>query len=274
MFPGVYGFTWDAGNLIFLGVFFTVAVVIASTVTMALLRARHQMRLRAQERIRWREDFHDLPADLRACRHALTGELPRRVCANGFDCRVCEVHRRYPEHMAGEAVAWGAISGFDTPPGRYYHRGHTWVQPEQDGTILVGLDDIGRKVFGKADEAMLPKPGAVVQVNGTGWFLKRTRGRVRILAPVDGEVVETGGADKGWFLRLRPLGDASSTAHLLRGAEVGAWFMRELERLQMRLGPREVGASLADGGELLEDLPDHYPAADWDSLWGEVFLEP
>ena len=140
--------------------------------------------------------------------------------------------------------------------------------------MLVGLDDIGRKVFGKPDEAVLPKPGTVVQTNGTGWLLKRKGTMVRILAPVDGQVLETGGAGEGWFLRLRPLGDRPSVAHLLRGAEVEAWFMRELERLQVRLGTKELGASLADGGELLEDLPGQYPAADWDSVWGEVFLEP
>ncbi|HEX9007253.1 MAG TPA: glycine cleavage system protein H [Bacteroidota bacterium] len=260
MFPGVYGFTWDAAHLIFLGVFFTVALVIASTVTVALLRARRQMRLRAQERIRWQEDFHDLSAGLRACRHALTGELPRRVCPNAFDCRACEVHLRYPER--------------EVAADRYYHRGHTWVQPEEDGTFLVGLDDIGRKVFGRADAVILPKPGAVVQANGTGWSLERNGASVRVLSPVDGEVVETGGADQGWFLRLRPPGGRQSLAHLLRGAEVDAWFTRELERLEMRLGTPEAGISLADGGELLEDLPGRYPAADWDSLWGEVFLEP
>src|SRR5689334_12190180 len=39
MFPGVDGFHWTAGHLIFLGVFFSVVIVIAGTVLTASIRA-------------------------------------------------------------------------------------------------------------------------------------------------------------------------------------------------------------------------------------------
>jgi hypothetical protein len=44
--------------------------------------------------------------------------------------------------------------------------------------------------------------------------------------------------------------------------------------MEVRLGESRLGASLADGGELVNDIPAHYPAANWDAVWGEVFLEP
>ena len=84
MFPGVYGFTWDAGNLIFLGLFFCVAVVIASTVTLAAVRAARDLRRHREEAIRWQEDFHDLPEPLRRCRHELSGALVRLSLDCGF----------------------------------------------------------------------------------------------------------------------------------------------------------------------------------------------
>ncbi len=79
MFPGVYGFTWDAGNVIFLGIFFTVAAVIAGTLGLAVKRAYKDHAMKKHEMIRWHRDFHDLPQRARTCRHVLTGELTATV---------------------------------------------------------------------------------------------------------------------------------------------------------------------------------------------------
>ena len=83
-----------------------------------------------------------------------------------------------------------------------------------------------------------------------------------------------GAPGDGWTLKLRPLGGCFSTTHLLRGEEVRAWLTRELEQIQRRLGNSALGEALADGGELIQDLPAEYRSGDWDALWGEVFLEP
>ena len=40
------------------------------------------------------------------------------------------------------------------------------------------------------------------------------------------------------------------------------------------LTPAAVGTTLADGGVPVEDMPKAVPAADWDSVWGQMFLEP
>lgn len=276
MFPGVYGFTWDAGNIIFLGVFFTVAIAIAATVTLASIRAIRDMKRQKAESIRWHEDFHDLPVPLRACRHELAGEIPQRTCPNAFDCRACDLHPAFLERKpAGTATSSTAfLLGLDIPLDRLYHRGHTWVKQESDGTYLIGLDDFAARVFGNPDQVVLPDPGKRLQVNGTAWSMQRKGDAVRILSPVDGEVVEQGSREKGWMLRVRPLGEELVTTHLLQGEEVVGWLLRELERLQMRLGYSGVGPALADGGELVKDLPSQYPAMEWDTLWGESFLEP
>ena len=85
MFPWNYGFHWNAASHIFLGAFYTVLVVVATTVVSAVLRSRRDLRARTRPRqIRWHSDFHDLPARDRVCRHVLTGEfsqprMPQRV---------------------------------------------------------------------------------------------------------------------------------------------------------------------------------------------------
>jgi glycine cleavage system H lipoate-binding protein len=272
MFPGIYGFTWDAGNVIFLGVFFTVAAVIAGTVILAALRATRDIAQQKEEKIRWEEDFHDLPAGLRVCRHELTGEIRKRTCPNGFDCRVCDLHPSFPRRTEGSTPP--ADIGIPLSADRLYHRGHTWAMQQSDGTMLVGLDEFGRRVLGDPEQLVLPAPGTRVRVNGTAWQMRKRGSDVRVLSPLDGVVVETGSLAKGWLLRIRPVAEGFVTTHLLSASEARAWLTRELEALELRLGGPRLGGTLADGGELVEDLPAHYPAVDWDAIWGEAFLEP
>jgi hypothetical protein len=50
--------------------------------------------------------------------------------------------------------------------------------------------------------------------------------------------------------------------------------VRELERLQLALGPGEIGAALADGGELVADVGAALPRDRYDALLGDMLLEP
>jgi hypothetical protein len=47
-----------------------------------------------------------------------------------------------------------------------------------------------------------------------------------------------------------------------------------LDRLQVMLSPEATGATLADGGNLLSDLPAAMPEAPWESVSSAMFLEP
>ena len=92
MFPWNYGFHWSAASYIFLGAFYTVLIVVASTLLAAALRSRRALRAKLVDRIRWHSDFHDLPEHDRVCRHVLSGEFKSRECPHAFDCRECETH--------------------------------------------------------------------------------------------------------------------------------------------------------------------------------------
>jgi hypothetical protein len=69
--------------------------------------------------------------------------------------------------------------------------------------------------------------------------------------------------------------DASfATTHLLRGPEVRAWALRELERLQVSVRSPGAGPALADGGELVADVGATLSPGLYDEVLGDVFLEP
>ncbi len=274
MLPWNYGFHWNTGTIVFLGAFYTVLVIVATTVVSALWRAHRDVARDKVEHVRWHSDFHDLPARDRACRHVLTGEFQTRECPHAFDCRECETHARLIEKHPPAAVAESEedLFGMSFPLDRFYHRGHTWAHLETDGTVTVGLDDLGQRLLGSPDSVELPQPGSRVQANGAAFRIGKRGASISVLSPVDGVVVETGGAETGWYLRVRP--EPLDMTHLLRGSEIRPWLLREMERLQLALAAEGAAPTLADGGVPVADIGAAYPGADWDSVCGEMFLRP
>lgn len=278
MLPELFNPLGDPVRTVFLGAFYLVAVSLVVTLGLALLQARRDLRAGRADAVRWHEEFEDLPEGRRRCRHAATGRMPGRVCPNAFDCRACETHNRLladPPSAGTAAAGNGAdVLGFDLPPGRAYHRGHTWVEVLADGTARVGLDDFGARLLGRPDEVTLPAPGTLLRANAAAWWARRGDARVRVLSPVDGTVVETGGAEQGWYLRVAPPGDGWDLRHLLREGELRPWMLREIENLQIRLGGATAGATLADGGTPVADFPAAVGPADWEGIWRDAFLDP
>jgi hypothetical protein len=273
MFPWSAEFIWDAAHIAFFGAFYSVLLSLGVVAGLSLRRARANARAGRTADVAWRAEFEDLPARDRACRHEMTGEAPGRVCDNAFDCRSCAAHPsfmalRTADRPAGDAAA----AGLRLPLDCRYHRGHTFVRVEADGTATVGLDDMARRLVGEPDSVTLPPPGTQLGVNAPAWRI-RTRGSdVRVLSPLDGVVIGAEGSGADVLLHVdprRPL----DVSHLLSGAEVGPWALRELERLQGLLGSRELGPAMADGGELLADLGPELPPARLDAVLGEMFLD-
>ncbi len=263
-------------HIIFLGLFYTVLAVVSTTVALSLFRAARDFRARRAEAICWQQTFPDLSASERACRHQFTGEFPSRICDRAFDCRECQKHAALLAKRPADAAPQpheAEVFGLDFPLDRFYHRGHAWAHPEPDGTVTVGLDPLGARLVAGPDAIELPAVGAHLQTNGTAWHVRKRSADVRILSPLDGEVLATGSARDGWYLKVKPDGGQLDARHLLRGAEIRPWIAREMERLQSSLAPASQAPTMADGGVPLDDIAAAYPAADWDAVCAEIFLQ-
>ena len=281
MLPGIYEFSWNQGHIIFLGIFYSVVIVVATTVVIALLRAlRRSSSHDSAELARWHADFEDLAPMDRRCRHELAGEVASRTCENFFSCRECMEHQVFvalaeadPRPAANVDVP-PMVAGFALPADRLYHRGHTWVREEEDGTLTVGLDDLGMHLMGNPDRLELPEPGTRLVTNGTAWHATKNGVTVRVMSPIEGEVLAVGGESDDWTLKLRPEGDKADTRHLLSVAEARPWMLREVERLHVALATDDVGAALADGGVPVDDLASAIPPQQFEEVCGMFFLEP
>lgn len=277
MLPGIYEFRLDAAHLIFLGAFYTVAAVIAGALLCAAARTLRDVRDGRAETIRWMEEFHGLPAACRACRHEITGEAAARTCDRAFDCRACATHPSFPSTRVlarcATDEALQLVGGLAIPADRYYHRGHAWARPEPDGSVTVGLDAFASHLVGPPDRVDLPAKGARVVVNGTAWHLHKRGADLRVLSPVDGTVIETGGPGRDFYLRVEPSGGSADVTHLLRGGEIAPWILREMDRVGIAAGSDGLGASLADGGTWVVDPTASLTDDRRDSILGGALLD-
>ena len=151
------------------------------------------------------------------------------------------------------------------PAERLFHRGHAWVEPRADGTFDVGVDDLLQRCLGTPDRVRIPGVGTHLQSGAPAVELQRGRVRANIAAPLTGVVVATADYEGGRLYRVQPTGDRPRLDRLLAAREARIWMMREYEMLQGRLSQRGA-PTLADGGELVGDLMDAYPDADWDDI--------
>jgi hypothetical protein len=271
MFPGVDGFNWTVGHVIFISLFVAVALTIAATVFRALFHTAHDFRDHRAVEFCWKADFAELPAADRRCRHELAGRVISRTCDHEFDCRTCENYSRF---SVLPATGHARDLGLDYPTDRLYHRGHTWVKPEEDGTVSIGIDALADHLIGEPDSVKLPKPGDELEANQIAWRIRKNGREICVRAPLEGTVLSAG--EDGYSVKIHPrvdLTNPKSLRHLLRGPEVHGWISRELERLQLQLRPAGTQPSLADGGVLVHGLMDAVPSPDWDSVIADTFLE-
>src|SRR6185369_6189587 len=179
MFPGIDGFHWSFGHVLFLSLFFAIALTIAGTVVRAVWSTVKDFRTRRASAICWDLEFADLPTEERRCRHELAGRVDERTCPNAFDCRHCSEYEKFA--ILPASTPEGTF-GLDYPAGRLYHRGHTWVELQPDGTWTIGLDDLAEHLIGAPDKIELPAPGELIDANGTAWLAFKGRRKMRVRA--------------------------------------------------------------------------------------------
>jgi len=166
----------------------------------------------------------------------------------------------------------------------YYHRGHTWMK-ESGERVRIGLDDFGQFIIGPIEKLTLPRIGEKVRKERPFVEITSSGGNVRILSPLSGtvialneEVIREPGLinvdpyERGWLLEVIPdEAEALRGRGILHGQEAEGWLQKESEELQQLL-QSEIGLTMADGGDLLKDLPRGIGTTRWRSLV-KIFIE-
>jgi glycine cleavage system H protein len=168
---------------------------------------------------------------------------------------------------------------FQVPADVALHPGHTWARMEEDGTVAVGLDDLGHRMVGNVDGMELPAPGSLVEQGAAAVRLEAGGKHVGLLSPVDGEVVATNTArdasapyGDGWLFKVRPSRWARNAAQLLTGEAAKEWVEEQGRRLTMRLAPEmALAPAMHDGGAPVHGMARELDAEHWDEIAREFF---
>jgi glycine cleavage system H lipoate-binding protein len=171
---------------------------------------------------------------------------------------------------------------FTVPDGVELHPGHTWARMEKDGTVAVGLDDLGHRLIGPVEGIALPRTGARVEQGEAAVTLAAGGRKVALVSPVEGEVVAAnrelsaphdGGRQPygdGWLFRVRPLRWKRDRAQLLSGQAARDWIEEQGYLLAARLAP-EPAAMLQDGGAPVDGIAREIDPERWDAIAREFF---
>jgi len=108
-----------------------------------------------------------------------------------------------------------------------YTKTHEWVQPDDDGTVLVGITDYAQESLGDLVFVELPEVGATLAAGDACAVVESVKAASDIYAPVTGEVLEVNDdlADSpelvnqeaygsGWLMKIK-LADTEELENLL-----------------------------------------------------------
>lgn len=164
-----------------------------------------------------------------------------------------------------------------------YHPGHSWARPQEDGTVVVGMDDFAHALIGP-EAVRLPAIGTKVRQGEAGWMLSADGKVVDMLSPIDGTVVgvnfeveQAPGKIKedpygaGWLLKIEPARLAANTKNLLDGKLARAWMREVTEKLRRQMNP-DLGAVYQDGGAVVDGIARNLDPESWDQVAREFLL--
>ena len=158
----------------------------------------------------------------------------------------------------------------------YYTPGHLWLKPRGGAGLLVGLDDLARRVLPDVAAVHLPMQGLAVRAGDPLGRIECSRGAIDLHAPIDGCVKAVNTqlerdptalhADpyrRGWLVELQPADDH------YRGFPFGSVARTWLATEELRLSSffeRQLGVAAADGGELVLPPQKLLTPAQWETI--------
>jgi glycine cleavage system H protein len=175
----------------------------------------------------------------------------------------------------------------DVPAGVFLDPGHVWAQLEPSGALRVGLDRMPIAVLGRPDRIEVRSEGTSLRKGDPLVTLFRGHRKVVLRSPADGIVTRVNAeADpdrlqsdpygRGWLYWLTPQDVSPALKRMFVAEEAKTWAREQLAKLRefLAVGAHQgelVGATIQDGGALVEGLSDQLDDERWNRLVEEFF---
>ena len=187
-----------------------------------------------------------------------------------------------PLKMASNSRAGG--EWFHLAKNVYYHPGHSWVRPENNNIVKVGIDDFAQKLLGKPESLELPEANFRVEQGEIGWRIQSDSKLIDVLSPVNGnviavneevlkspELIEQDPYGKGWLFKVQVSKMKPNLRNLLSGKLAVAWMENTVRTLQERMAG-DLGVVMQDGGLPVSGFAKALSPDKWDDIAAEFLL--
>lgn len=233
---------------------------------------------------------HIVPSDQLCCVWMTAGILSYQLCDREFDCDCCPLDAAMRMHFSGREEPRRADSRLPLPAEApqtlrqdcRYSPNHYWIRQTGADQLRIGIEPGLSRALLAPRAVVYPTKGQVLHKGQTCLWVVMEGGTLPFEAPCDGcvnrtnplltgqpHLIQSRPFDEGWLLELRVDDAAIQSAPFLDIEAARPVFeasdrrFRELLESALRKGQPQVGATLADGGQLLRNVaevlgPDRY----------------
>jgi glycine cleavage system H protein len=120
------------------------------------------------------------------------------------------------------------------PENLLYTRDHEWIQPNEDGTALIGVTDYAQQSLGDVTFVELPAVGSILEQGAAFGVVESVKAASDLYMPVAGEILEINSTlenepqwvntepyTKAWMLRIK-MSKPEQTSALLKPSDYAA----------------------------------------------------
>ena len=132
------------------------------------------------------------------------------------------------------------IQGYNLPEDLHYHNENTWVKLQDDGTVLVGMDDFYQKQAGDTTYIDLPFEGDEVSQGETCGKIQSSKWVGKLVSPISGEIIEVNSElendcrlinkdsyGAGWIMKIKPSNLDEELKKLAHGPDALKKFIQD-----------------------------------------------
>ncbi len=224
-----------------------------------------------------------LPPDELRCIWMTAGILSYQLCDHNFECDDCPLdaamRRQAPQHQpqrAGGGTGTGECVPHDClREDRSYSPNHCWIKEMDPGIYRVGIEHGLATAFLTLKTIVFPAPGQAFLRGQACLWVVLEGGTFPLVAPLDGSIHATNhrlaaephllrleSFDRGWLYEMIAGEPAQDAFGLVSAEQARAQFAEDESRFRASLAQAlraphpQVGTTMADGGQLLQDLAD------------------
>lgn len=159
---------------------------------------------------------------------------------------------------------------FAVPSNIFLSKGHTWLQPDNNGLVAIGVDEFGANALGSLSILSCAETGKQIRQGDLLFEGAYGNKKVKFFSPIDGIVNSTntniinkkiGDPYKNWGVKLSSKDFTESSDNFFTGNDANNWMKRETSRLKSFINKHllkveAAGATMFDGGTLTNETVD------------------